>query len=402
MNDEQLQTLLQGILQQGIRQQIQNNRDGMRDLIRQTNVCDGEDTQAVRMWVHEIELAYNQIGDVNIVQVVTNSISGTLRFEIERFIENHMQIHNVTRATVPWQAIRAHVIAQFLNIDELQSLRDECEQARQGQFDSVPQYSRKFREIAEAACPIGTRTADQHVTLVRAFAKGLASDAIARKLIQDVLPRDLEAAITAVAVMNERLDAYTRLGRPDHRNEEATEVGGVEKKIERLSTKLAKIESSVQNAQPHGPIDNKNATNRMNHDSRQPGQHAYQANVNTRRRSNTRQAAPNGPPPRQHNGAHQRDTRFCTHCRQVGHFEARCPHLPMHSQRQYEFQPQYYTSRSRYSAQPQYATQSQYATRSQYAGQPPHYGTRSRDIVCYNCNHVGHIARECPQTKQLN
>ena len=30
------------------------------------------------MWVHEIELAYNQIGDVNIVQVITNSISGTL------------------------------------------------------------------------------------------------------------------------------------------------------------------------------------------------------------------------------------------------------------------------------------------------------------------------------------
>ena len=78
MNDEQLQTLLQGILQQGIRQQIHNNRNGMRDLIRQTNVCDGEDAQAVRMWVHEIELAYNQIGDVNIVQVITNSISGTL------------------------------------------------------------------------------------------------------------------------------------------------------------------------------------------------------------------------------------------------------------------------------------------------------------------------------------
>ena len=78
----------------------------------------------------------------------------------------------------------------------------ECEQTRQSQFDSVPQYSRKFREIAEAAYPIGTRTADQNVTLVRAFAKGLASDAIARKLIQDVLPRDLEAAITAVAVMD--------------------------------------------------------------------------------------------------------------------------------------------------------------------------------------------------------
>ena len=189
------------------------HRDGIRDLIKQTSQCDGSATISVRLWLKEIGLAFDQVGQPNIIQVVTNTITGNLRFEVARFLSEYTAGNNATRDAVPWGLLREHLSTQFLNTDETQSLRDELDRINQSPYDSIPQISRKFRELADSAYPTRTRNNDQELTLVRAFARGLTSNVLARKLIENILPTvSLEAAIMLVARYNERHDAYDRLG----------------------------------------------------------------------------------------------------------------------------------------------------------------------------------------------
>ena len=107
------------------RQQTQTSRDSIRDLIKQTSICDGTNTSAVRTWIKEINLADNQVGDAYIIQIITNTISSSLRFEIECFIDDYVGTNNTNRTNVPWPLVRDHVTNQFFNINELQALRDE-------------------------------------------------------------------------------------------------------------------------------------------------------------------------------------------------------------------------------------------------------------------------------------
>ena len=260
MDPDNLQTLLQNVIQQEhTRQQVQINRDTLRDLIRQTSVCDGTNTAAVRLCIREITLEFKHVGTQYIIQIVTNTVSSHLRFEVERFIESYIDTHHVPRASVDWNALRDHVSNQFLNIDETQSLRDELENVHQSAHEPIPQYLRRFRETADVAYPPPSRTPDHQVIMIRAFARGLLSDIIARKLVEDIIPADLDTAMQAVARLNERAEAYSRL----KRYEEPMEIGmlnppqvtpssphdGLQKQMEKLSTKLAKIEASTRSNQ---------------------------------------------------------------------------------------------------------------------------------------------------------
>ena len=147
-----------------------------------------------------------------------------------------------------------------MNSDEMQSLRDEVERTHQTLYDTIPQYSRKFREIAYAAYSPDRRNEDQNRALIKYFARGLTSDDMARKLFENLAhPAVLEDAMIMVARLNERQDAYQRLGSV----EEAMEVGALHhpvdkeqtktkeltldalnKTVERLNTKIAKFRSS--------------------------------------------------------------------------------------------------------------------------------------------------------------
>ena len=163
---------------------------------------------------------------------------------------------------MPCHGIRDHLSDQFLNTDEMQSLRDEVKRTHQTLYDTIPQYSRKFREIACAAYPPDRRNEDQNRALIKYFARGLTSDNMARKLVENLAhPAVLEDAMIMVARLNERQDAYQRLGRV----EEAMEVGALHphvekeqtkpndvtldaltKTVERLNTKISKLEAARQ------------------------------------------------------------------------------------------------------------------------------------------------------------
>jgi hypothetical protein len=233
-------------------------REQVRNLVRQTVKCDGSSTASVRAWIREVSLAFNQVGQNQIIEIVSQTVTGPFRFELERYIEGQIAANNVAREVIPWDQLRDHLSHQFLNTDEAAALRDELERVKQSSYEPDAQYSRRFREVADAAYPVAQRNADQERILIRAYARGLKSDTLARKLVERANPGTLEAAITAVAQYSERRDAYSRLGR----TEEPMEVGPIDagkpssrmdgdtallqqilKYQEQLNTKVAKLEA---------------------------------------------------------------------------------------------------------------------------------------------------------------
>ena len=233
-------------------------RDTKEALVKQTTCCDGATMTAVRVWMKEVNLALRQLAPADMVELVTRTVMGPLRWEVERFIEQYMATNQVGRRAVPWANIENHVSQCFLNTDEASALRDEVENTRQSVYEPEASYSRRFRDVADSAYPAAQRNPDQERILIRAYAKGLTSDELARKLVQDENPATLEAAITAVGRLSERKDAYARLGRTEP---EPMEVGVADKPSrtphlsliadaleklgkaqERINTKLAKLE----------------------------------------------------------------------------------------------------------------------------------------------------------------
>ena len=85
MDGAQFQNLTQGLTElERKRRTIQTSREQIRNLIRLTQSCDGATTAAVRNWIREVTLALNQVGAAHVVEVASKTVSGPLRFELER------------------------------------------------------------------------------------------------------------------------------------------------------------------------------------------------------------------------------------------------------------------------------------------------------------------------------
>ena len=87
--------------QEADRNQAIRAREVIKDLIHQTRNCDGSSTLAVRNWIREITLAFNQVGNTSIIEIAAKTVSGPFRFELERFIEEQIATNNIARAAVP-------------------------------------------------------------------------------------------------------------------------------------------------------------------------------------------------------------------------------------------------------------------------------------------------------------
>jgi len=226
------------------KRQHDDNRRGQDDMVRQTATCSGSPNAAVRQWMTDIQIAFDQLGQRPTIDVVTRTVAGPLRREVQHFLRRQAQDQAIDRLDVPWQQLRQHVIAQFLSADEEASLRDRIERdVLQAKMEPENQFSRRFREAAEDAYPEANRNADQHRLLVRAYARGLHQEKLARKLMEDHNPATLPQAIGIIADLCARTDAYERLNRPHTRHEEPMDVSSVTKDADHLM--LATMQSMV-------------------------------------------------------------------------------------------------------------------------------------------------------------
>ena len=88
---------------------------------------------------------------------------------MERFISEYMTTHSSARDDVPWEAVKEHISASFLHIDEASALRDELEKTNQSAYEPEAGYNRRLREVADPAYPTADRNDDQNRILIRAY-----------------------------------------------------------------------------------------------------------------------------------------------------------------------------------------------------------------------------------------
>ena len=56
-------------------------------------------------------MAMNRVGQKAIIEIVTSTVTGVLRKEIEHYLQETVIRDNIARETIPWAQIRAHVVS---------------------------------------------------------------------------------------------------------------------------------------------------------------------------------------------------------------------------------------------------------------------------------------------------
>ena len=227
MDAAQLQQVLQGLLTaQDQRDQaarvredghraVRQNKHHVEVLVKQTPPCDGTTNAAVREWMRNIDLTETQIAAPQVIEIVSQTVTGPLRREIEHFLTTTAAADAVARNDIPWADVRAHVTAQFLSTDENAVLRNFVEtKVLQRPNEPEHQFARRFRDAADDAYPRAQRNADQQRVLIKSFIRGLRDDRIARRLVEEHNPADIDTAITGLTQICTRAEAYERMGRP--------------------------------------------------------------------------------------------------------------------------------------------------------------------------------------------
>jgi hypothetical protein len=193
-------------------------------LERQMTVCSGDCPQGVRTWLSEIGLSIPRAeGNASVVRIASNTVSGALREEFERYLVQRANEDQIARENVPWADIKEQIKASFLATDEAAHLRDEINKLRQSAYEEIASYNRRFRSLANKAYPPEDRNVDQRRILIDAYIRGLTSDKIAEEVITDGLPDELETTMLNVSRCAERRSRLNRL----RRIEEPMELGAV-------------------------------------------------------------------------------------------------------------------------------------------------------------------------------
>ena len=100
MDQDQFNLLIGGMAQQEVnRRAVQDHRDIIKTLIYQTSRCDGSSTPAVRLWIREIELAFNQVGQQNIIQIVAKTVIDNFRSQYRPRIRKSLNAIGKNRST---------------------------------------------------------------------------------------------------------------------------------------------------------------------------------------------------------------------------------------------------------------------------------------------------------------
>ena len=82
-------------------------------LIKHTTFVDGSSDVSTPTWIDDMDLAHSRVGDQHIIDIVTSSVTGSLRKEGRVFfLQNVWTASNVAREAVPWMAMRLLFLTQ--------------------------------------------------------------------------------------------------------------------------------------------------------------------------------------------------------------------------------------------------------------------------------------------------
>ena len=315
------------------RHEESNNREEVKIWIKKTSRCDGSAVSAMREWLMDIDLVHENFGDSRVTQtldVATTVASGGLRREILRIMK---EVPGIL-----WKEVREKLQNRFLSINENEALRRNLEKLKQSQTESVANFCRIFRDAAEQAYPPLSRNEDQQRLILRHFLQGLKSNALAKRINNEARPKTIEEALKMVAQFEEDEDRYARL----ERKEEPMEIGSANtdqssllRKMEQLSTKIAKLEVQVEasksaNKRPGGKYEkSQGPSQKYPYESRRQGNNYSQTTQNADNRGSGRyngngqgrgSSTRNRPSPKWTNDGRP----ICLLCNQSGHMKAHC------------------------------------------------------------------------------
>ena len=242
-------------------------RDTIEHLIKQTSIVDGSVPAHVRRWFQEIDLTipltvnFQTLGVT--IQIAARTVTGQMRIDIEHWIAQFMQLNAVNRDNVPWVNLRDYLRPKYLSANEPETLRREVESMRQSALEDLSSYARRAEYISTLAFP-PPRHAEQHRLMTRAFIKGLSNKSVAEEVWR-LQPADLAAAIqfslqeASIRDDFNQLDIksevpFIKLPVTPLPNTNFTSVKpdpdpivvSLNKQIQNLTTKLAKLEAKVQ------------------------------------------------------------------------------------------------------------------------------------------------------------
>ncbi len=244
------------------------NLNLFKAIANQTNVCDGENVDSLRLWLREIDLARGRLQTPDIVELASRTVSGALRVELEKFIAAKLPLINQDRTQIDWVELKKHITSTFLSLDDDVIQKDNIEKITQAVFETDLQYTRRFSEAVENVYPQVDRSQDREKMLVKIFLRGLLNDLFAKEIVTHHNPKTVVEAISTFQRVSSLNEQYIRLGRPHlgrtTRQEEPMDCSAVldndtGKKLDRilasqekLCTRVAKLE--VRSDQARGAI----------------------------------------------------------------------------------------------------------------------------------------------------
>ena len=216
-------------------------------VVARIQMCDGKSTQAVRTWLADMQSAQGYLPtNREVMTAVLRTTTGPLAREIDTFLADRQASGLETnRLDVSWQLVERLTRTQFLPANDLLYLQDQLLSMRQCPGDSVSLYSRRFRELAQTAFPIDTRSADVNDRLIDTYLSGLVS----QQIMYDVKvtePSTVEEAISKVEKRNRALECLQRsLAR---RTEEPMDISAVSTPPEEVAAIRQKSPTPKQDA----------------------------------------------------------------------------------------------------------------------------------------------------------
>jgi hypothetical protein len=228
-------------------------RELERQLIKTTTICDGSSPQSVRDWINEIEIIRpqaqsNSARPESLMIIVTQTITGSLRREIERFLITYCDREGCRRLRVPWPVVRDHIRKSYLSINEDAYLREQVQNVKQSPYETIANFTRRFRDAAEAAYPVDSRNEDQNRILLEAFGRGLSNDEVALEVLQRGQPVDLDRAIELALSTERGVQEFLRIRRGERAMEIAS-VGGAQTPATQRSAPNSEILKAVEGLQ---------------------------------------------------------------------------------------------------------------------------------------------------------